>query len=221
MTRTPTGLVAILRGLTPAEAPAVGEALVAAGITALEVPLNSPEPLASISSLREKLGDRARVGAGTVLSPRAVADACAAGAQLIVCPHTDPRVVTAAVGRGVPVYPGVATVTEAFIAIGAGAAAVKIFPANQPGSAAVRAWRAVLPAEVELIPVGGVGAEQFAEWVAVGATGFGIGSALFTPGIALDALRERADLLVTAWAGVADRLRTVPDLPAGRSAVGN
>lgn len=209
MTREPTGLVAILRGLTPERAADVGAALVGAGLTTLEVPLNSPDPLSSIAILREELGDRARVGAGTVLDPGSVAAACEAGAQLIVCPHTDPDVVAEAVAREVPVYPGVATVSEAFTAIRHGARAVKIFPANQVGLAAVQAWGAVLPPEVQLVPVGGVAADQFAQWVDVGATGFGIGSALFTPDTPTNLLADRATELVAAWTAVAGRLRTV------------
>lgn len=213
MGRRPTGLVAILRGLTPDRAAEVGEVLVTAGLTTLEVPLNSPDPLRSITVLREHLGERALVGAGTVLDAPAVTAARAAGAQLIVCPNTEAEVVAAAAGAGLPVYPGVATVSEAFTAIRHGAQAVKIFPADQVGLAAVRAWRAVLPPEVELVPVGGVGAEAFAEWVAVGATGFGIGSALFTPELATEDLRARAEQLVAAWAAVAGDVR---DLPAAR-----
>ncbi|WP_147915388.1 2-dehydro-3-deoxy-6-phosphogalactonate aldolase [Ruania zhangjianzhongii] len=212
MTREPTGLVAILRGLRPERAAEVGAALVGAGLTTLEVPLNSPDPLRSITILREQLGDRALVGAGTVLDPAAVDAAVEAGAQLIVCPHTDPDVVAEAVASGVPVYPGVATVSEAFTAIRHGARAVKIFPADQVGLAAVRAWGAVLPPEVELVPVGGVSAGQLGDWVAAGATGFGIGSALFTPDVPAELLTQRANELVTAWASVADRLRPPPDL---------
>lgn len=210
MRREPTGLVAILRGLTPDRATEVGEALVGAGLTTLEVPLNSPDPLRSITLLRERLGERARVGAGTVLDPTSVNAAYDAGAQLIVCPHTDPEVVAEAVACGMPVYPGVATVSEAFTAIRHGARAVKIFPANQVGLAAVRAWGAVLPPEVELIPVGGVTADHFADWVAAGASGFGIGTALFTPEVATELLAERATELVASWTTAADHLRTVP-----------
>lgn len=205
-----TGLVAILRGLTPERAAGVGEALVGAGLTTLEVPLNSPDPLRSITILREQLGERARVGAGTVLDPVSVVAAQEAGAQLVVCPNTDPDVVTEAVAAGLPVYPGVATVSEAFTAIRYGARAVKIFPADQVGPAAVRAWQAVLPPEVELVPVGGVGADSFAEWVAVGASGFGIGSALFTPEVPTGQLAERAEALVAAWQAVSAQVRAVP-----------
>lgn len=210
MTREPTGLVAILRGLTPERATEVGEALVGAGLTTLEVPLNSPDPLRSITILREQLGDRALVGAGTVLDAVAVDAAVEAGAQLIVCPHTDPDVVAEAVACQVPVYPGVATVSEAFTAIRNGARAVKVFPADQVGLSAVRAWTAVLPPEVELVPVGGVSAGQFDDWVTAGASGFGIGSALFTPEVPSALLAERAETLVAAWAAVADRVRPLP-----------
>ena len=210
MGRAPTGLVAILRGLQPERAVAVGEALVAAGLTTLEVPLNSPDPLRSITALREHLGERARVGAGTVLEASAVRAAHEAGAQLIVCPHTDPDVVAEAVAAGLPVYPGVATVSEAFTAIRHGARAVKLFPAAQVGLTAVRAWRAVLPPEVELVPVGGVSADQFADWVAAGATGFGIGTALFTPETSTEQVHARAHALVQAWQAVAGEVRPLP-----------
>lgn len=213
MIRRPTGLVAILRGLSPDRAVQVGEALVDAGLTTLEVPLNSPDPLRSIEILREQLGERALVGAGTVLDEASVAAATTAGAQLIVCPNTDPDVVAAATAAGLPVYPGVATVSEAFTAIRYGARAVKVFPADQVGPAAVRAWRAVLPPEVELVPVGGVGADGFREWVAVGASGFGIGSALFTPEVSTEQLRERAAALVAAWAAVSGEVRELPAAP--------
>ncbi|WP_022917457.1 2-dehydro-3-deoxy-6-phosphogalactonate aldolase [Ruania albidiflava] len=208
-----TGLVAILRGLTPDRAADVGEALVSAGLTTVEVPLNSPDPLQSITILREQLGARARVGAGTVLDPVSVVAAQEAGAQLIVCPNTDPDVVTEAVAAGLPVYPGVATVSEAFTAIRYGARAVKIFPADQVGAVAVRAWQAVLPPEVELVPVGGVGPAGFAEWVAAGASGFGIGSALFTPDAPVGQLQERAETIVAAWNAVSAQVR---DVPGGR-----
>jgi len=213
MSRAPTGLVAILRGLTPDRAAEVGEALVTAGLTTLEVPLNSPDPLDSIAILREQLGERALVGAGTVLDAASVAAATDAGAQLIVCPNTDPDVVAAATAAGLPVYPGVATVSEAFTAIRYGARAVKIFPADQVGPAAVRAWRAVLPPQVELVPVGGVEAGGFAEWVGVGASGFGIGSALFRPDVPTAQLGERAAALVAAWAAVSGEVRDLPGTP--------
>ncbi|QOR70971.1 2-dehydro-3-deoxy-6-phosphogalactonate aldolase [Ruania alkalisoli] len=193
-----TGLIAILRGLEPTNAAEVGSVLYESGFRTLEVPLNSPEPLRSIEILRESLPQDARVGAGTVLTTAQVTSVKEAGGQLVVSPNTNPEVIAATVAAGLASYPGVATVSEAFTAIDTGAGALKLFPAQQVGLAGMRAWLAVLPA-VELIPVGGVGAEQMAEWVGAGATGFGIGSSLFAPGVGLNELRTRARELTQAW----------------------
>ncbi|UFU03194.1 2-dehydro-3-deoxy-6-phosphogalactonate aldolase [Ruania suaedae] len=193
-----SGLIAILRGLEPTDAAEVGAVLYESGFRTLEVPLNSPEPLRSIEILRSALPQDALVGAGTVLTTAQVASVREAGGQLVVSPNTNAAVIEATVAAGLASYPGVATVSEAFTAIEAGAQALKLFPAQQVGSAGMKAWLAVLP-PVELIPVGGVGAQQMAEWVQAGATGFGIGSSLFTPGVELGELRTRARALAHAW----------------------
>jgi 2-dehydro-3-deoxyphosphogalactonate aldolase len=197
-TAAPTGLIAILRGITPDDAPAVGRALHDAGFTILEVPLNSPDPYRSIQLLRDTLPG-CTVGAGTVLTSGQVADAHAAGAQIIVSPNTDPTVISDTVRREMRSYPGAASPTEAFTAIAAGADAIKVFPAVQVGPAGMKAWTDVLPARVELIPVGGLDAGDFGTWIAAGATGFGIGSALYRPGIPLSSVAERARRLQSAW----------------------
>ena len=194
----PTGLIAILRGLIPDDALAVGRAVRDAGIGILEVPLNSPDPYRSIRLLRDGLPG-CTVGAGTVLTTAQVGDAHTAGAQMIVSPNTDPGVIAETVRRGMRGYPGAATPSEAFTAVAAGASAVKVFPAVQVGPAGMKAWTAVLPAGVELIPVGGVDAGDFATWVAAGATGFGVGSALYQPGAAPADVAARARILHSAW----------------------
>lgn len=193
-----TGLIAILRGLTPAEAAAVGQAVAGAGIGILEVPLNSPDPCRSISLLRAALPG-CLVGAGTVLSTAQVREAHAAGAQLVVSPNTDAGVIAETVRLGMRSYPGAATPSEAFAALSAGARAVKVFPAVQVGPAGMKAWTDVLPAWAELIPVGGVDAGSFPAWVAAGATGFGVGSALYRAGRPAADVADRARALRSAW----------------------
>ena len=195
---SPTGLIAILRGLTPDEAVAIGRAVADAGIGILEVPLNSPDPCQSISLLRAALPG-CLVGAGTVLTTAQVEEAHAAGAQLVVSPNTDAGVIAETVRRGLRSYPGAATPSEAFAALSAGARAVKVFPAVQVGPAGMKAWTDVLPAWAELIPVGGVDAGSFPAWTAAGATGFGIGSALYRPGTRPADVAERARALQSAW----------------------
>lgn len=175
-------LIAILRGITPAEAVAVGRALLDAGLRVIEVPLNSPEPLVSIAALARDLGDRALIGAGTVMSPADVAAVADAGGRLIVMPHSDPAVIRAAKAAGLACTPGVATPTEAFAALAAGADALKLFPAEMIGPPVVKALRAVLPPHVRLIPVGGITAANIPAYRAAGAAAFGIGSNLYAPG---------------------------------------
>jgi 2-dehydro-3-deoxyphosphogalactonate aldolase len=196
---TPLPLVAILRGLTPAEAIPVGRALVEAGFRMLEVPLNSPQPLDSIARLAEALGDDILVGAGTVMSTADVEAIAAAGGRLIVMPHADTAVVRAAKAAGLLCVPGVATPTEAFAALAAGADGLKLFPAEQASPAVLKAWRAVLPREVPVLPVGGITPDNMAPWVAAGARGFGIGSALYAPGRSLDDTTQRARAFAQAW----------------------
>ncbi|HSI59371.1 MAG TPA: 2-dehydro-3-deoxy-6-phosphogalactonate aldolase [Ideonella sp.] len=192
-------LVAILRGLTPAEAVAVGERLYQAGFRLIEVPLNSPQPFDSIDLLRRALPADALVGAGTVLHAADVATLATLGAELVVMPHADTAVIRRAADAGLVCVPGVATVTEAFAALAAGATALKLFPAELITPAVVKAMRAVLPREVALLPVGGITPQTMAGYLAAGANGFGLGSALYAPGLALDELGRRAQAFVEGW----------------------
>ena len=193
-------LVAILRGITPGEATAVGDALWTAGWRLLEVPLNSPEPLQSIALLA-RAHPHAIVGAGTVRTAEEVRQVHAAGGRLVVSPNFDPAVVQAAVAQGMVVVPGVATPSEAFAALDAGATALKLFPAEMIPPAAVKALRAVLPARVPLLPVGGITPGSMAAYRAAGASGFGIGSALYQPGSSQEAVQGAAQAFADAWAG--------------------
>lgn len=190
-------LVAILRGIQPHEALAAGEALVRAGFTLIEVPLNSPDPLASIRLLVEAF-PQAIVGAGTVLTASQVKEVRATGAQLVVAPNFDPEVAREAVGSGMHYIPGVGTASEAFAALKAGATALKLFPAEMIPPSAVKALRAVLPADVRLLPVGGISTANMAAYRGAGANGFGLGSSLYSPGVSVDDLRRRAELLRSA-----------------------
>jgi len=194
----PLPLVAILRGITPNEALAVGQALVDAGWAVIEVPLNSPQALASIALLAQAF-PQALVGAGTVLGLGQVADVAAAGGQLIVSPNADVEVIAEARRRGLVCLPGVATPTEAFAALAAGATGLKLFPAEMIPPTVVKALRAVLPPQVLLLPVGGIGTDNLAAYHACGANGFGIGSALYKPGMAAPAVALQAQRFAEAW----------------------
>lgn len=194
-------LIAILRGITPPEAVAVAEALIGAGITKIEVPLNSPQPLDSIRAMAEAFGPRALIGAGTVLTPEQVGQVHAAGGRLIVSPNTDPEVIAETRRLGMESWPGAFTATECFIAIKAGATGLKLFPADQAGPSTVKALRAVLPRDMPLYAVGGADAGNFAQWLAAGADGFGIGSALYKPGDSAETVGTRAAALVAALKG--------------------
>jgi 2-dehydro-3-deoxyphosphogalactonate aldolase len=193
------GMIAILRGLRPDEASDVGHCLYEAGIRTLEVPLNSPEPYASIERLRSSLSSDALVGAGTVLEPEQATLCQAAGAQFIVSPDLNETVVTESLRLGLGSFPGVATPSEALRAVRLGTRTLKIFPAEQVGIAGMKAWLAVLPPDVALYPVGGVNAGNLDDWLAAGAAGVGIGSSLYRPGVSLASLAEQAARLVTAW----------------------
>ena len=194
-------LVAILRGLRPEGADAVGDALVEAGVAILEVPLNSPRPVESIRRLSARLGGRALVGAGTVMTEAQVAEVAAAGGKLLVTPHADPALVRAAKARGMLAAPGFFTPAEAFALLAAGADALKLFPAEAASPAVVKALLAVLPPGTALLPVGGMSAETIGPWRKAGAVGFGIGGSLYKPGDAPDVVGERARALVRALAG--------------------
>jgi 2-dehydro-3-deoxyphosphogalactonate aldolase len=193
-------LVAILRGITPAEAEDVGFALWNANWKLMEVPLNSPQPLETVARLA-RLFPGAVVGAGTVRTEEEVREVHAAGGRLIVSPHFDERVVRAATWSGMVCLPGVMTPTEAFAALAAGASGLKLFPAEVITPAAVKALRAVLPPEVLLLPVGGIAPAGMARYLAAGANGFGIGSALYQPGTAAEEVARAARAFADAWAG--------------------
>ena len=194
----PAALVAILRGLEPTRALDIGRVLHAAGIRVIEVPLNSPDPFKSIAALAASHSD-CLVGAGTVLDPEAVTQTHAAGGRLIVSPNCDPDVIRGALNLGMQVLPGIATPTEAFEAIKAGATRLKIFPAATCGPRFLQAIRAVLPNGVRLYPVGGVGAADIPAWLAAGADGFGFGSDLFRPEYDVTEVGRRATQLVRAF----------------------
>ena len=193
------GLVAILRGVKPDEVAEIGQSLYEAGFRLIEVPMNSPEPLKSIATLRRVLPDDVLIGAGTVLSADNVLRVADAGGQIIVMPHSDATVIRAARDAGMAVAPGVATPTEAFAALAAGAHLLKLFPAELLGPAVVKAWRAVLPRDVPLVPVGGITPDNMAAFVDAGAQGFGLGSALYRPGLSAAEVGERARGFMTAW----------------------
>lgn len=175
-------LVAIIRGVTPGEAEAVGAALYEAGIRIIEVPLNSPQPLDSIGILARSLGDRALIGAGTVLTPEDVRRVRSAGGRIVVSPNTDPEVIAATAAAGLVSAPGFYTPSEGFGALKAGAHALKLFPAEAASPAVVKAMRAVLPKEVPLLVVGGVKPDNMRPYLEAGASGFGLGSGLYRPG---------------------------------------
>lgn len=190
-------LVAILRGIRPEEAEAIGGALVDAGIVVLEVPLNSPDPLRSIARMAATL-PRALIGAGTVTDPADVARIAEAGGRLIVTPHADPEVVKAAKAAGMLAVPGFFTPAEAFALLRAGADGLKLFPAEAASPAVLKALLAVLPKGTPVLPVGGIGADNIPAWRAAGAAGFGIGSSLYRPGDTASVVAARARALLAA-----------------------
>ncbi|MSP75938.1 MAG: 2-dehydro-3-deoxy-6-phosphogalactonate aldolase [Rhodospirillaceae bacterium] len=191
-------LIAILRGLKPAEAADIGEVLVEAGFRLIEVPLNSPQPLDSIAALRKRF-PQAMVGAGTVLTVADARDVASAGGELVVAPNFDREVVVETLRLGMVSLPGILTPTEAFAALGAGAHGLKLFPAELASPAVVKALLAVLPQGTPLIPVGGIGAGNLGAWRAAGAAGFGLGSSLYKPGDDAATVRAKAAAIVSAW----------------------
>jgi 2-dehydro-3-deoxyphosphogalactonate aldolase len=185
-------LVAILRGIKPGEALDIGTLLVEVGFTIIEVPLNSPEPFASIVRLAKRLGDKTLIGAGTVTDWEQVTKVADAGGRVIVMPHADERVVEAAKRRNLFVVPGFATPTEAFRMINAGADAIKLFPAEANPPKVLRSLRAVLPKNVPILPVGGITPQSMNDYWVAGADGFGLGSALYKPGMSLEQIQQSA-----------------------------
>jgi 2-dehydro-3-deoxyphosphogalactonate aldolase len=193
-------LVAILRGVRAHEVAAIAVALETAGIAIIEVPLNSPDPLASIATLARDFGDRLLIGAGTVMTEAQVADIARAGGRLIVTPHADPIITRAAKAHGLLAIPGFFTPTEAFAMLAAGADALKLFPAEAASPAVLRALRAVLPQGTTVLPVGGIDAGNIGAWRAAGAAGFGIGSAIYKPGDTAATVGDKARALLAALA---------------------
>ncbi|PWC22300.1 2-dehydro-3-deoxy-6-phosphogalactonate aldolase [Brenneria roseae subsp. roseae] len=194
-----TGLIAILRGITPDEVEDIGRQLYQAGFRIIEIPLNSPEPLRSIARLRQALPQDCRVGAGTVMSANDVRAVKQNQGEIIISPHTDPAVIQETRKLGLISLPGAATPSEAFSALSNGAHGVKIFPAEAVSPQTLKAWRAVIPAEIPLLPVGGITAESLSGWLAAGASGFGIGGMLYKPGMSPESVGENAAAFVRAW----------------------
>ncbi len=192
-------IIAILRGITPSDAAFAAEALVTAGITTLEVPLNSPDPFDSIAAMNEAVGDRATVGAGTVLTTADVARVSEAGGTLVVSPDCNPEVIRATRAMGMQSWPGFYTPTEAFTALRSGATGLKLFPGALAGPSGLKAMRAVLPQGTLVYAVGGAGPDNFDAWLTAGADGFGIGTALYTPGLAVPEIAARAAQIVAAY----------------------
>ena len=195
-------LIAILRGVQPEEVLAIGHALFEAGFRIIEIPLNSPQPLESIQKLAEVFRDRALIGAGTVMAPVEVDRIAAAGGRLIVMPHSNPEIICQTKAKDLFCLPGVATPTEAFTALAHGADGLKMFPGETLPPTVVKAWRAVLPPDCGLFPVGGISPVKMAAYIAAGASGFGLGSSLYQPGLSAAQVGERAAEIIAAWKAI-------------------
>ena len=192
-------IVAILRGITPPEAVATAQSLIANGITLIEVPLNSPDAFDSIARMIDAFGAQAEIGAGTVLRPAEVTQLAAIGGRLVVSPNCNPDVIRATRQAGLASYPGVMTPSEAFAALDAGATALKLFPGELIGPTGLKAMRAVLPAGTDCYAVGGVNADTIRDWIAAGAAGIGVGTGIFRPGDSPATVGARAADLVRLW----------------------
>ena len=192
-------IIAILRGVQPAEAVAIAGVILAAGIDKIEVPLNSPSPLESISAIVKAYGDRALIGAGTVLTIAQVRQVRAAGGKLVVSPNCDPAVIAATIAAGMQSWPGIFTPSEAFTALQAGATGLKLFPGDMAGPKGLKAMRAILPIGTQVYAVGGAGPENFVEWVAASADGFGLGSAIYKLGDTPETVATKAQAIVAAF----------------------
>jgi 2-dehydro-3-deoxyphosphogalactonate aldolase len=203
-------VIAILRGVQPDEVIAIATALFDAGVRSIEVPLNSPSPLESISRLSKAFGDKCAIGAGTVLTPADVEAVKQSGGKLIVTPNTDPAVIERAVALHLDVVPGFATPSEAFRALQAGARSLKLFPASTFGPGHIKALRDVLPKGIKLFAVGGVGASNLTPWLDAGIDGIGVGGELYRPGYTPDEVSKRAAALVTAWRSATAARNTKP-----------
>lgn len=191
-------IIAILRGLSPEKAIDVGQCLIDAGVSILEVPLNSPDACKSIELMAAAFGDNAIIGAGTVLSQQDVQQVHAAGGEIIISPNMDPKVIVESKALGMISLPGIQTTSEAFLALQSGADGIKVFPANAIPPSVIQAWNAVLPADTLILPVGGVNAENLEEYWAAGVHGFGVGSWLYSPKLSLAEIRTNAEALVAA-----------------------
>ena len=192
-------IIAILRGVKPAEAVAIAGVILAAGIDKIEVPLNSPSPLESISAIVKAYGDRALIGAGTVLTIAQVRQVRAAGGKLVVSPNCDPAVIAATIAAGMQSWPGIFTPSEAFTALQAGATGLKLFPGDMASPKGLKAMRAILPIGTQVYAVGGAGPENFVEWIAASADGFGLGSAIYKPGDTPETVAAKAQAIVAAF----------------------
>lgn len=192
-------LIAILRGVTPDEVVPIGQAIIDAGITTIEVPLNSPDPFTSIGMLAQAFGAQALIGAGTVLDVTQVGQVAQAGGKVIVSPDCNPAVIDATKAAGMQSFPGVMTPTESFTALRHGADGLKFFPGNLIGPSGLKALRAVLPPDVACYAVGGAAPDNFGLWLEAGATGFGIGSGLYRAGFDVEQVARRAQTIVSAY----------------------
>lgn len=192
-------LIAILRGVTPEEVVGIGQALIDAGMVIIEVPLNSPRPLESIRKLQDAFGSDCLIGAGTVIEPAAVQRVAEAGGRLIVMPHSDPTVIRAAKAAGLICTPGVSTPTEGFAALANGADALKLFPADALGPNVLKALRSVFPPATRFMPVGGISPGTMQPFIDAGAAGFGLGSALYKPGMTAEQVGTTARAFTAAW----------------------